>query len=162
MEGPLHLHGSHGFTAYTGPPKGYGEPGLTRRGMVGKLTQITPASWITNVRLGGKERDGSSGQGSGGGESSRLNSISRPPSVFGDDSEEREVKPEVGEEAEDTTQSLQEEYVTAFLLLLFTRVHPFIRITSVLNKLASYKVRLEKVGYDTLSVSTYIIQSHFV
>ncbi|KAK7689506.1 hypothetical protein QCA50_007298 [Cerrena zonata] len=126
---------THGASA-TGPTKVYGEPGLTRRGMIGKLTQVTPASWIANVKLGGNKRDGSSGHGSGG-DGSRLNSLSRPPSTKDDEPREREVKTDSEDEAEAMTQSLQEE------------------ITSVLNKLASYKVRLEKAEFGKRPTCTF-------
>ncbi|CAL1710706.1 unnamed protein product [Somion occarium] len=133
LSDPLRTHGTHGASAPSAnTSSGQGE-GLTRRGVVGRSAQITALSWLSSVKVGGA-RDGSSGAGSGGdsGNVSRLNSASRPPSIFDipQGLDENETDDEV-------PQSLQEE------------------ITSVVNKLASSKVRLEKADFGKRRSCTF-------
>ena len=121
MDDRLRPHGTNGASAHASnaDKRYYIDPGLTRRGMVGKLTQVTQASWITNVKVGGNRRDDSAGQGSGG-DSLKMTSTSRPSSVSdeeGDDPRESEIKTEGEDDAEDSTQSLQDEYANLVSLL---------------------------------------------
>ncbi|KAI0764721.1 hypothetical protein C8Q74DRAFT_1283552 [Fomes fomentarius] len=104
----------------------------------GRSAQITTFQWLSNVKVGGP-RDGSSGPGSGGdsGDVSRIGSRSRPPSLYERSTSqaysrtrERSMSRDHTEEQfADPAPTLQEE------------------ITSVVSKLNSPKLKLEKADF---------------
>ncbi|KAH8096852.1 hypothetical protein BXZ70DRAFT_944805 [Cristinia sonorae] len=119
------------------------------RGYVGgRSAQITTFAWLSSVKVG--KREDSSGPGSGGesATASRMQSRSRPPSISVDPAfagvvDFRRTVLDGRERAEDdhrdvdSNQSLQEE------------------ITSVVNKLTSSKVRLEKADLTKKRTCTF-------
>ena len=119
------------------------------------ISQVDQLAWLASVKVGSKRGSNSSGTGSG--VPSRLNSQSRPPSGperSGSDIGVRQrsgsLTRAVGEEKKDGDggQSLQDEFVSKrpfSLSLMLT----FVRITSVLTKLAASKIKLEKVGLSS-------------
>ncbi|OBZ77972.1 putative RWD, RING finger and WD repeat-containing protein C11E3.05 [Grifola frondosa] len=127
-----------------------GDAAMTSRTLK-RSTQITTLDWISSVKVGMK-REGSSGPASGGesGNASRFNSRSRPPSVKdrsasqalsttarGNNSRDRV---EDGPREDDSGQILQDE------------------ITSVMNKLASSKIKLEKADLTKKRTCTFGLQ----
>ncbi|OSX59309.1 hypothetical protein POSPLADRAFT_1048645 [Postia placenta MAD-698-R-SB12] len=121
---------------------------MTRGLLGGRSAQINTSAWLSSVKFGTK-RDGSSGPGSGAesGEVSRFSSLSRPPSQP-DSSGSRIVinvqkdspvgaKGEDGNREGEVGQSLQEE------------------ITFVTNKLATYKVKLERAEWSKKPTCTF-------
>ncbi|KAF5339452.1 hypothetical protein D9611_009784 [Ephemerocybe angulata] len=126
--------------AITGPPAITRNRGgtMSRGPVTGKsVAHMDAFAWLSNVKVGNK-RGGSSGGGSAEPESSsssRLNSASRAPSRTRDESESvsrqrsasRSRGGEERRDGPDNSQSLQDE------------------ITTVLNKLASSKIKLEKI-----------------
>ncbi|KAG7093686.1 hypothetical protein E1B28_007344 [Marasmius oreades] len=112
--------------------------GTMSRGAAGgnkKRANVDPLSWLSSVKVGDGRRDSSSGPGSRGdsNEALRLRSRSRgpgqdvnPPSSAGTKRKRSESRNRSAIEEKDPGQSLQDE------------------ITSVLTKLASSKIKLEK------------------
>ncbi|KAI0746476.1 hypothetical protein C8Q80DRAFT_1320359 [Daedaleopsis nitida] len=105
----------------------------------GRSAQITTFQWLSNVKVG-NARDGSSGPGSGGdsGEASRIGSRSRPASsteltnshAYSRTRERSASRDEPEEQVPDPAPTLQEE------------------ITSVVSKLNSPKLKLEKADFS--------------
>jgi WD repeat-containing protein 59 len=129
----------------TGETMSKGNSGLKTVGQVDQLT------WLASVKFG--DRRGSSSGGTGSDAPSRLNSRSRPHSGPDRSVSEIGVRPRsrslsraVGDERKegDGGQSLQDELVSR-QVLSSPLMLMFLRITSVLKKLESSKIKLEKV-----------------
>jgi hypothetical protein len=118
---------------------------MSRGNILGRSAKVEPLTWLSSVRVSERPRDGgSSGTGSGqnSGPTSRIGSRSRPqsrePAV-----RRRSNSRSRWMEGEDTEgQSLQDEYVHRSSC---KHVPILSRITTVLHRLASSKVKLEKV-----------------
>ncbi|KAI0952525.1 hypothetical protein AcV7_008300 [Taiwanofungus camphoratus] len=118
---------------------------MTRGYPSGRSAQITTFAWLSSVKVGGR-KEGSSGPGSGAesGNISRLSSISRPPSqpdrsasrAFACKQHSRDKVEDHHHEGE-TSQILQDE------------------ITSVVNKLSSSKIKLEKADLTKKLTCTF-------
>ncbi|THH17187.1 hypothetical protein EUX98_g9174 [Antrodiella citrinella] len=134
-----------GQSGTTSSGQGKGAPS---RGYVGgRSAQITTFAWLSSVKVG--KREDSSGPGSGGESTtvSRMHSRSRPPSLSVDHLPAGILELRKGVEARERTeddhkdgdgnQSLQDE------------------ITSVVNKLTSSKVRLEKADLTKRRTCTF-------
>ncbi|TCD66873.1 hypothetical protein EIP91_000771 [Steccherinum ochraceum] len=133
----------------SGASSGQGKGAAPSRGYVGgRSAQITTFAWLSSVKVG--KREDSSGPGSGGesATASRMQSRSRPPSLSVDPAsvgvtDFRRAFAEGRERGDDDhkddnpNQSLQDE------------------ITSVVNKLTSSKVRLEKADLTKKRTCTF-------
>ncbi|GBE79383.1 hypothetical protein SCP_0205810 [Sparassis crispa] len=127
----------------------HGRGGTMTRGHVGgRSAQINTFAWLSSVKVGGT-REGSSGPGSSGenGTASRLESRSRPPSLPGRSNSQPLSGTQRSSDARDNReddhregepgQSLQDE------------------ITSVINKLTTSKVKLEKADLTKKRTCTF-------
>lgn len=109
------------------------------RGNGQTLAQIDPLTWMSGVRVG---EHGNSQSNSG----SRERSSSKPKEEAGPlrRKSSSQTRDGVGDE-KDGQQSLQDEYVRAVPVAVYACLNARSRITSVLNKLSAFKIKLEKV-----------------
>jgi len=140
---------------------------MSRGNFAGKAARMDAFTWLSSVKVSEKPRDGSSSTGSGAdsGNASRIGSRSRPssrtrePNLTSTSTVTRKRSDSKTRWDEDLDgKSLQDEYVPAYSAV---QLHMLTccRITTVLTKLSSSKIRLEKVP---LSNDDSIVSDHFL